>query len=89
MQAGELGADVPIAVPKHLMAINLFFLRTPPVGAQCWYPLQMSNRDKKFHLQSQSAPHCFPHGHFSAGLLGRGWCGILPSLGREQASEGG
>ena len=33
-----MGADVPIAAPKHLMAINLFFLRTSPVGAQYCYP---------------------------------------------------
>lgn len=34
-QAVELDADVLIIAPKHLMAINLFFLRTSPVGAQC------------------------------------------------------
>lgn len=36
---GRLGSWLLTTVPKHLMAINLFFLRMSPVGAQCCYPL--------------------------------------------------
>lgn len=50
--------------------------------------LQMSNRGKEFHLQGQSAPHHSPHGHSTAGLLGKGECDVLLLLGREQGREG-
>lgn len=63
MQAGELGADVPITAPKHLMAINLFFLRTS-VGAQWCYPLlhYFTNEQQREEV-SPAGSICYPLPH--------------------------
>lgn len=93
MRAGELGADVPITIPKRLMAINSFFLRTSPVGAQCCCPLlhyftnmqQGEEVSPAGSICSSSVPPC-PLQCWSAGerLV---WCPTTP--GKRTGTRGG
>lgn len=59
-QAGEQDADVLILPPKHLMAVNLFFPRTSPVGAQCCCRYFTNEQWRQVEVVSPAQLGCSP-----------------------------